>query len=82
MRILKKELTTILQIITLSFRDRSDVTFSPVRIEPSVLAVRRIKSWIGSAALFYSGASHCSFLCERPGPCYGRAVFVRDDLAH
>src|SRR6266480_6104711 len=42
---------------------------------------RPAKSSISGTALLCSSALHCSFVCERPGPCYGRAVFISDDLA-
>jgi hypothetical protein len=31
--------------------------------------------------LFCSAVLSCSLVCERPGPCYRRAVFIGDDLA-
>jgi hypothetical protein len=32
-------------------------------------------------ALLCSSAFDCSFVCQRPRPCYRRAVFIGDDLA-
>jgi hypothetical protein len=31
--------------------------------------------------LLCSNALGCSLVCERPGPCYRRAIFIGDDLA-
>jgi hypothetical protein len=41
------------------------------------LLSRAVKSSITGS----SSTVHCSFLCERPGPCYRRAVFIGDGLA-
>jgi hypothetical protein len=39
------------------------------------------ESWTSCIALLCSSTSRCSLICERPGPCYGGAVFIGDDLA-
>jgi hypothetical protein len=39
------------------------------------------KSSICRTALLCSSALACSLVCERPEPCYRRAVFIGDDLA-
>src|SRR5438309_4176724 len=80
-------LTSGTGIISLGFRyidancDRSEVTSSSSSAEVLLTLFRPIKSSISGTALLCSSALHCSLVCERPGPCYGRAVFTSDDLA-
>jgi hypothetical protein len=89
--LLKKELTSTVQIISPSFRrfyrgknatyDRLEVTSSWTSAEVLHTLFRAVKSSISRTALVCSSALHCSLICERPGPWYRRAVFIGDDLA-
>jgi hypothetical protein len=58
---------------------RSEVTCVLGGGEPLLFAA--VKSSISCAALVCSSAVACSRICERPGPCYRRAVFIGDNLA-
>ena len=53
----------------------------PERASAEVLLFGALESWISRTGLLCGSAFHCSLVCERPGPCYGRAVFIGDDLA-
>ena len=61
--------------------DRSGVTSFFGFSEVSLTFLRAAKSSITRAASFCSAVLSCSFVCERPGPCYHRAIFIGDDLA-
>jgi hypothetical protein len=80
-RIVKKVLTSTLQIIILSFRDRSERSSSSACAEASILLFRTVKSWRGCNSVLCSSAVHSSRFCECPGPRYSRAVFISDDMA-
>ena len=106
--LLKKELTSTVQIISLGFgrfcrrmdlprifirlfcdgtrllhatSDRLEVTSSCFSAEVLLALLRAIESSISRSALLCSSADHRGLVCERPGPCYRRAVFIGDDLA-
>jgi hypothetical protein len=74
-------LTATLQIIIVWFRDRSGVTSCSACAEASIMLVRAVKTSINRTALVCNSALACSLVCERPGSCYRRAVFIGDDLA-
>ena len=61
--------------------DGLEVTLSSSSGEVLFLLSRAVKSSISGTALLCSSAFHCSLVCERPGPCYRRAVFIGDELA-
>jgi hypothetical protein len=103
-RLLKKELTSTVQIISLGFQragfprvyvnlfcngtrllhvgyDRLEVICSSWAAEVLLMLFRAVKSSIVRTALLCSSTLRCSVVCERPGPCYRRAVFIGDVLA-
>jgi hypothetical protein len=57
--------------------DGLEVTLSSSSGEVLFLLSRAVKSSITGS----SSTVHCSLLCERPGPCYRRTVFIGDGLA-
>jgi hypothetical protein len=61
--------------------DRLEVTSSSSLSEFLLVPFRPVESSISRAALVCGSTLHCSLVCERPGQCYGRAVFIGDDLA-
>jgi hypothetical protein len=61
--------------------DRSGVICSLRCAEALLTLFGAAKSSISCAALVCSSAVACSGICERPGPCYGRPVFIGEDLA-
>lgn len=61
--------------------DGLEVTSSSSSGELLLMLFRALKSSIARAALVCRSPFDCSLVCERPGSCYGRAVFASDDLA-
>ena len=61
--------------------DRLEVNSSSASGAVLLMLFRAVKSSIGRTTLLCSSALDCSLVCERPGSCYGRAVFIGDDLA-
>src|SRR6266487_3048033 len=61
--------------------ERVEVTSSSAFAEVLLRLIRAVKSSIGRTALPCSSAAHCSLVCERPGPCHRRAVFIGGDVA-
>jgi hypothetical protein len=61
--------------------DRSEVTCFLGVAEALLKLLRAVERSISGIALVCGGALDCSFVYERPGPCYRRAVFLGDDLA-
>jgi hypothetical protein len=61
--------------------DRLEVTSSSSFAEVLLMLFRPVENWISRTALLCGSALHCSLVCERPGSCYRRAVFIGDDLA-
>src|SRR6266550_5242690 len=61
--------------------DRSEVTCFFRGDEASLTLLRAAKSPITRIALLCSSGLHPNVVCERPGPCYRRAVFIGDELA-
>ena len=83
----KMSLTSGTHILSLGFRcidetaDRLEVTSSSSSAGGLLLRFRAVKSSIDRTALLCSSAVHCSLVCEGPGSCYRRAIFVGHDLA-
>src|SRR4030095_10976727 len=42
---------------------------------------REVKSSINRTGLVWGSALDCNLVCDRPGPGYGRTVFIGDELA-
>src|SRR6266487_997549 len=61
--------------------DGLEVTSSSSSGELLLMLFRALKSSIARAALVCRSAFDCSLVCECPGPCYRRAVFIGNDLA-
>jgi hypothetical protein len=61
--------------------DRSEVTCFLGGDEALLTLLRAAKSPITRIALLCSSGLHPNVVCERPGPCYRRAVFIGDELA-
>jgi hypothetical protein len=49
--------------------------------EVSLTFLRAAKSSSNRTAVLCGNTAYCSLVCERPGSCYRRAVFIGDDLA-
>src|SRR6266550_7571343 len=80
-------LTSGTHILSLGFgcidatSNRPGVTTCSSSAEVLLVLFRAVQSSISGTALLCSSALDCSLVCERPGSCYGRAVFTSDDLA-
>ena len=61
--------------------DRLEVASSSSSAQVLLRLFRAVESSISGTALVCSTTLHCSFVCERSGQRYGRAVFISDDLA-
>jgi hypothetical protein len=61
--------------------DRPGVTPSSASAEVLFMLFRAVKSSVSRIALRCSSALHCSLVCDRPRPCYRRAV-MRDAAAN
>jgi hypothetical protein len=49
--------------------------------EALLMLLRATERSTDRPALLCGNAAYCSLVCERPESCYGRAVFISDDLA-
>jgi hypothetical protein len=79
--LLKKVLTSAVELINLNFRDRSGTTCSSACAEISFRLFSAVTSWTYRTAFLCGSAVASGLACERPGACFGRTVFIRDDLA-
>jgi hypothetical protein len=61
--------------------DRSGVTCFLGVAEAMLKLLRAVERSISGIGLVCNSALACSLVCERPGPCYRRAVFIGDELA-
>jgi len=89
-KVKKMFLTSGTQILSLGFgcfgcidatSDRRGVTTCSSSTEALLVLFRAVQTPINCIALLCGHALDCSLVCERPGPCYGRAVFIGDGLA-
>jgi hypothetical protein len=85
----RREISNFLRTLLRHFRStisdasgaHSEVTCFLAGGEVLLRLFRAAKSWISRTAVVCSSALADSRICERPGPCYRRAVFIGDDLA-
>src|ERR1043166_8359225 len=80
-RLVKKDLTSGEQVTDSVLRDRSGVTCGSACVEVSLKPFRAVTSSFGRIVIVCSSAVDCNFFCDSPGSCYGRAVFIGDELA-
>jgi hypothetical protein len=80
-------LTSSTHILSLGFGcidatfDRPGLTTCSSSAEVLLVLFQAVQSSISGTALVCDSALDCNLVCERPGPCYRRAVFIGDDLA-
>jgi hypothetical protein len=60
---------------------QSEVTCFLAGAEVLLTLFQAAKISISRIALLCGNTAYCSLVCECPGPCYRRAVFIGDDLA-